>query len=262
MHFKSVIDRARRLATVKTRDREIVLRDVPVGEGPYNLLQQINAALAQSCQPVVAWRLEWVSGEIDRLWPEGVPQIRNEHGSAYVTGYTHDDAGNVIYLGMVGHKTVLESIRATIQARQRKKLFLQGRPVYPMATHYCQTWQHLPDYGAYHATLIADPALPGKWQPGEEVVYLLVFEGAEGNAPEAQAAQMLTKRLSEALPIPILDEWHEFLWGAGQLENLIVRLVTGGDCQVGYIVQLDETGWKEVITRLLKEHKIRISVDR
>jgi hypothetical protein len=100
----AVIDRARRLATIKTKDREIVLRDVPAGESPYNLLQQINAALAQSCQPFMAWRLEWVSGEIDRLWPEGVPQIRNEHGSAYVTGYAHDEAGNLVYLGMVGHK--------------------------------------------------------------------------------------------------------------------------------------------------------------
>ena len=97
----AVINRACRLATVKTDDREIVLRDVSVGETPYNLVQQVNATLAQSCQPFVAWRLEWVSGEIDRLWPEGVPQIRNEHGSAYVTGYAHDEAGNLIYLGMV-----------------------------------------------------------------------------------------------------------------------------------------------------------------
>ena len=104
----AVIDRASRLATVKTPDREIVLRDVPVGESPYNLLPQVNATLARSCQPFVAWRLEWVSGELDRLWPEGVPQIRNEHGSAYVTGYAHDEAGNLVYLGMVGHKTVLE----------------------------------------------------------------------------------------------------------------------------------------------------------
>ncbi|MCC6147214.1 MAG: hypothetical protein IT308_06555 [Anaerolineaceae bacterium] len=59
-----VIDRARCLATVKTQDREIVLRDVPVGESPYSLLQQVNAVLAQSCQPFVAWRLEWVSGAI------------------------------------------------------------------------------------------------------------------------------------------------------------------------------------------------------
>jgi hypothetical protein len=50
-------------------------------------------------------------GEIDRLWPEGVPQMRNDHGSAYVTGYAHDEAGNLVpdlwglvYLGMVGRK--------------------------------------------------------------------------------------------------------------------------------------------------------------
>jgi hypothetical protein len=260
----AVIDRARRLATVKTKDREIVLRDVPVGESPYNLLQQINAALAQSCQPFVAWRLEWVSGEVDRLWLEGVPQIRNEHGSAYVTGYAHDEAGNLVYLGMVGHKTVLESIRATIQARQRKKLWLQGRSVYPLATHYCQTWQHLPDYGAYHATLIADPALPGKWQSGEEMIYLLVFEGEllDEATPETQARRMLASRLSETLPIPILDDWDESLWEAGQRENLIVGLETGGDCQQGYQVHLTEVVWKEVITRLLKEQRIRISGER
>lgn len=257
----AVIDRARRLATVKVPDREIVLRDVPVGESPYNLLQQVNAALAQSCQPFMAWRLEWVRGELDRLWPEGVPQIRNEHGSAYVTGYALDEAGNLIYLGIVGHKTVLDSIRATIQARQRKKLFLQGRPVYPLATHYYQTWQHLPDYGAYHAALIADPALPGKWQPGEEVVYLLVFEGeiAGGSTPENQARRMLTVRLSEALPIPILDEWHESLWEFARTANLIAELLTGGDCQAGFVIQLDENGWKEVVVRLLKERKISIS---
>jgi hypothetical protein len=259
----AVIDRARRLATVKAPDREIVLREVPVGESPYNLLQQVNATLAQSCQPFVAWRLEWISGEFDRLWPEGVPQIRNEHGSAYVTGYAHDEAGNLIYLGMVGHKTVLESIRATVQARQRKKLFLQGRPVCPLTSHYCQTWQHLPDYGAYHATLIADPALPGKWQPGEAVVYLLVCEGElpDGSTPETWTRHLLTSRLSETLSIPILNEWEEHLWEVGQIENLILGLVTGGDCQVGYIVQLDETGWKEVVVRLLKERKIRLSGD-
>ena len=257
-------DQARRLAAVKTPDREIVLRDVPMSESPYNLLQQINAILAQSCQPFVVWRLEWTSSEVDRLWPEGVPQIRNEHGLAYVTGYAHDEAGNLIYLGMVGHKTVLESIRATVQARQRKKLLLQGRPVYSLATHYCQTWQLLPDYGAYHAALIADPALPGKWQPGEDVVYLLVFEGelSDRLTPEIRSQHLLTARLSVTISIPILNEWEEHLWEIGQIENLILELVTGGDCQAGYIIQLDETSWKEVVVRLLKERKISIFGNR
>lgn len=256
----AVIDRARRLATVKTNDREIVLRDVPVGESPYNLLQEVNAALAQSCQPFVAWRLEWVSAEIDWLWPEGVPQIRNEHGSAYVTGYAHDETGNLIYLGMVGHKMVLESIRATVQARQRKKLFLQGRPIYPLPTHYCQTWQHLPDYGAYHATLIADPALPGKWQPGEDVVYLLVFDGElpDGTPPEIKLGHMLASRLSETLSIPILDRWSVTLWETGSKKELIGELAVSGDCPSGYWVSVTEYGWQEVVTALVAQGTTRI----
>ena len=92
--ISAVIDRSRRLATVKAGDREIVLADVPVGENFYTLLYQINATLAQSHQPFVVWRLEWVADEADRLWPDSVPKIKNEHGAAYVTGYAHDEAGN------------------------------------------------------------------------------------------------------------------------------------------------------------------------
>jgi len=86
-----------------------------------------------------------------------------------------------------------------------------------LPTHYSQTWQHLPDYGAYHATLIADPALPGKWQPGEEVAYILVFERdlTHREGPEEHARQMLPSRLFEALPIPVLQEWADTLWKAG-----------------------------------------------
>jgi hypothetical protein len=136
-----------------------------------------------------------------------------------------------------------------------------SEPVYPLPTHYSQTWQHMPDYGAYHAAFIADPALPGKWQSGEEVVYLLIFEGEllDGSTPETQARQMLTSRLVETLPIPILDDWDESLWESGQIENLIIGLETGGDCQQGYLVQLTVPKWKEVVVRLLTEQKIRIS---
>jgi hypothetical protein len=161
---------------------------------------------------------------------------------------------------MVGHKTVLESIRATVQARQRRKLFLQGRPVYPLSTHYSQTWQHLPDYGAYHATLIADPALPGKWQAGNEVVYLLVFEGelTDGSPPETQASSMLASRLSETLPIPILDRWAITLWEAGMESDLIDEVVACGDCRSGYLVHVNESGWKEVIKTLVEQGEISI----
>ena len=145
-----------------------------------------------------------------------------------------------------------------IQARQRKKLFLQGRPVYPLATHYCQTWQHLPDYGAYHATLIADPGLPGKWQSGEDVVYILVFEGdlTEGEIPEEHACQMLPSRLSEALPIPVLREWAETLWEAGVGQDLIAKLTTGGDSLAGFQIRISDMVWVYLPSRLLKEGKL------
>jgi hypothetical protein len=38
---------------------------------------QVNAVLAQSCQPFVAWRLEWVSGEVDLFWTNGMNLFGN-----------------------------------------------------------------------------------------------------------------------------------------------------------------------------------------
>jgi hypothetical protein len=264
----AVIDRSYRLAMVNAGDSEIVLTDVPVGENLYSLLYKINATLAVSHQPFVVWRLEWVAREADRLWPSQIPQIKNEHGSAYVTGYAHDEAGNLIYLGMVGHKTVLESIRATLQSRQpmrqRQKLFLQGRPVYPMRGHYYQTWHHLPDYVAYHAVLIADSALPGKWQPEESAAYVLAFDGelTDRMNPEEHTCFLLSSRLSEALPLPIMPSWSQQLWKAGKEKGLITELSAGGDCKAGYQIELLETAWIEILSRLLKEGKIEITYSK
>jgi hypothetical protein len=124
-----------------------------------------------------------------------------------------------------------------------------------LPTHYSQTWQHLPTYDGYLATLIADPALLSNCQPGEGMVYLLVFEGEllDGSIPETQARRALTSRLSEILPIPILKKWRESLWEAGKRENMIIALKTHGDCQEGYLVQLAEAVWKEVYNRIINE---------
>ena len=84
----------------------------------------------------------------------------------------------------------------------------------------------------------ANPALPGKWQPVEEVIYLLVFEG---ETPETQGHFSLTARLLETLLIPILDEWNEPLWEVERRETLVVDLQTGGDCREGYAIRLSET---------------------
>ena len=125
-------------------------------------------------------------------------------------------------------------------------------------------WQHLPDYGAYHATLIADPALPGKWQSGEDVAYILVFEEdlIDGENPEAYARKLLPSRLSEVLPIPVLREWAKTIWKAGFEKGLITELTTSGECLGCFSVQLTQYVWAELISRLLKEEKIKISFCR
>ena len=94
------------------------------------------------------------------------------------------------------------------------------------------------------------------------MVYLLVFEGdlGDGKNPEIHICQMLASRLSEALPIPVLLEWAETLWEIGLKQELIAKLTTGGDSPAGFWVQLNETIWAGLISRLMKEGKIVISV--
>jgi hypothetical protein len=75
----------------------------------------------------------------------------------------------------------------------------------------------------------------------EEVVYLLLFDGADdGETLEDIAQAMLTARLSEALPIPVLDAWDRRLWESSRSKDLVVDLQTCGDCHEGYLVRLTE----------------------
>ncbi|HWQ83522.1 MAG TPA: hypothetical protein VN363_03085 [Anaerolineales bacterium] len=60
----AVIDRARRLATVKAPDREIVLRDVPVGESPTTCSSRSTQPWRKAASP--SWPGGW-SGSAARL---------------------------------------------------------------------------------------------------------------------------------------------------------------------------------------------------
>jgi hypothetical protein len=63
-------------------------------------------------------------GEPFRCWECGSP---DQGGMFLIIDHSPLEAfADHVYYGMIGHKTVLESIRVTIQSRQRKKLFLQG----------------------------------------------------------------------------------------------------------------------------------------
>jgi len=257
----AVVDRDRHIASIKTASQELTLQDVDVEDSGYTLLEHINANLAVHRVPLVVWRVEWLDGENNRLWGEySPPTVRNHQTHANATGYAIDDDYHLIYLGMVGYKTSLESIRATLQAskRQRKFVTIGGHTASPFG-HYVQTWTAMPDYNSHHAVLTTAAALPGRWSPGDALTYLLVFDGkTEGQSPVACLEAQLVGRLSEALTIPILKEWASELWVAGQDGDLITELTTGGDCLAGYQVALTEEPWAEIVQRLLNDGKITI----
>jgi hypothetical protein len=73
---------------------------------------------------------------------------------------------------------------------------------------------------------------------------------------------MLPSRLSEALPVTVLQEWAETLWEAGIEQTLITELIAVVDSPAGFGLHLIETVWAESISRLLKEEKIRISMSQ
>jgi hypothetical protein len=83
-----------------------------------------------------------------------------------------------------------------------------------------------------------------------------------GANPEEHACQMLPSRLSEALSIPVLQEWAKALWEAGIEQDLITELTTGGDILAGFAVQLTESVWVELVSRLLKESKFQIPLNQ
>ena len=256
----ATIDRARRLALIQANGQEITLLDVSTGESEYTLVEQINSELVKARQPLVAWRLEWVEGEDRRLWAgQNTPTVRNDQTFAYLTGYACNDGNVLVYLGMAGHKTCLESIRATIQANRRRFLTVGSTMVWAEGRYY-QLWQPLPDFGSHHAAIVSAGAAPGQWQPGDLAVYVLVFESdLAGGADLAGCARtQLFGRLAEALPVPLLEGWAGALWEAGEEADLVTTLTTGGDCLAGYQVALTEESWSEIVTRLLEEQVIHI----
>lgn len=247
----ATVEVAHRTVTIRTRAELLTLVDVPTAQDGDTLLNDINTLLAQARHPYVAWQVRW-TGEAHTLWEGNVPMVQNQQVGAYLTGYALDRE-HVVYLGMTGYKTVLESIRATVQARRKKLLEVHTHFVFPLPDQYFQVWQGLDDFGYHHAALLARPALPGKWLPDDLDAYLLGFDGDAGNLPAQLAA-----RLSEGLCIPILPEWGPALWEAGQRANLIRPLTYGGDCQAGYAISLPEATWTALVQHLLEENQIQL----
>ncbi len=258
---EAMIDEAARLATVKVdEETAITFPGVEVWKDLYEILKELNSEAEQINAGVVIWRVEMIP-DPDRkkkpYWNKRVPMVRNGEVGLPVTGYAYSDQSRLLaYLGVVGYKTSVESLRATLI--QNKVLNLDTDGYHPMSPceKYEQVLQALPEYTSTHSAFIAHQALPGKWSPEHNLLFLLVFRGSED--PDADLIEQFTVRLNEALEVPIIPEWGLPLFKAAKARNFIGRMETGGDCLGGVWVNL-ANDWNGLIGEMIKEGNLTVS---
>jgi hypothetical protein len=254
------IEATTRTATIQVGDTLITFTGMEPWKHLSGQLREINEELARINAGVVIWKVELIPDQsgIHHLFPKGIPSVMNGQTRLDVTGYAIDNQNNLVYLGVVGYKTCIESLRATLL---QKKLVTLDDPqafnnayLHPLGK-YEQVWQAMPEYTSHHSVFVSHQALPGKWDAEDTALYLLSFHGVEDIQSELK--QQFAVRLNEALEIPILPEWADALWEAGYKNQYIRKLDTGGDCLAGVLVNL-QADWSELLEQMLKHERLTI----
>ncbi len=255
----AVIDVASRTATIQVGDLNITFPGVEVWKGSYDVLKEINTELARLGTGVVVWRTETVPDPDESHKPfQGASAVSNGQVSLTATGYAYSRNFAMVYLNVVGYKTSIESMRATII--QNKIIRLSGPDhngnLLP-CPKYQQIWQAMPEYTSHNSAFIAHQALPGKWMPEDTELYVLIFRDTVGD-PQAELRRQFAARLNEALEIPIQPEWADALWKAGKANRFIQDMKTGGDCLAGVEVNL-QASWNELVQKMLEEEALIVA---
>lgn len=259
---EGLLDYSTRAISIRSGETVITFPSVDIAQEEWKLLQEVNAALAAQSAGVLIWRLSGTAGDpgIEHVYRDGkVPLIRNEHAQGTVTGYARTAASwnwSLVYAGVVAHKTAIESLHATLM--QKKSLSLDGCPSAPDG-HFRMEACPLPEFGLYHAALISDAALPGKWGPQDETAYALVFKqpGRAETDLDALLETAVLVRLREVLPHPVKDDWGRELFGRALEQGLIDRLQTAGDCLAGARIHLTKD-WTAILNDLLAENTLTV----
>lgn len=115
--FEAELDYAKRTITINLEAETITFTGVNVSQNGYELLCELNKELMKKNAAVVVWKV-W-KGEsqstVPHLFPDGVPHVANDQTRLSVTGYAYDPEDNaLVYLGAIGYKTSVESVRATL----------------------------------------------------------------------------------------------------------------------------------------------------
>ena len=229
-----------RQVRIPAGDTAVTFSGVHIWKGMYEILREINEELAR------------------RLFSGAVPRLRNGQAMGHVTGYAFDDDHALAYIGLVGYKTSLESLRITLMTGKSLQMVQDevGDHTLIPTEKYEQAWQAMPEYTSHHAAFLSRLATPGKWEPEDLVAYLLVFRDASD--PNAELIRLFIERLKEALEIPILDAWAAVLWKHASDHKYVQKMNIGGDCVLGAKIDL-QADWQELLSDLLAEKAIALT---
>jgi len=183
------------------------------------------------------------------MFSEKIPRISNGETSVLVTGYAIDESNCLVYVGMVGHKTSLLSIVSTIS--QGKGINLSGHVYLTPLQKYIKTITPMPEYQSHHCLLLASSSIPGKWEHGQNRIYLPEFI----NSPTIKA--QFIDRMNEALVIPLLSEWGDAIFEEGTNRGYIKQLEVAGDCRACISIDL-EGDWQSIVVELLTQSTISL----
>lgn len=251
-----VLDEASRTATIMRGEELITLTDVEIWHENHSLLSEINLALSKANENVMVWKLKRVpdaSGK-PKLYAGRTPTVSNNQVSLPVSGFAVNDRGSLAYMGVVGHKTAVNSVWATLLQSKPMTIFgagLENTTLLTESSRYLRALSPMPDYDSYNCAFVSNVAVPGKWMPEDESIFLLHF--INGENIESQ----LVKRLNESLAIPVLPDWGDCLMKTGALKGYIKSLKTGGDCLDGVSIDV-QADWNTLVEDLILADELTI----
>ncbi len=259
---EATLDAEMRTIQIKTGETLVTFTGAHPWKGLYEILREMNEELLRTDAGIVVWKITKKENQSvalqERLFPGAVPKLRNGQAMGYVSGFAYDSDHNLVYVGLTGYKTSLESLRVTLMGNKPISMSQEdaGDVSLLPVEKYKQAWQPMPDYTSHHAAFIARNALPRKWEPEDLYAYLLVFKGAHN--PDHDLKRLFIDRLKDALEIPILDEWGAELWKQARNQRYVYDLTTDGDCILGAQIDL-QADWIGLITDLLQQETLQLT---
>ncbi len=260
---EATLDVQERRINIQCDETSVTLTGVQPWKGLHEVMRELNEELARVNAGIVVWKIipreNAKAKPGDRLYPEAVPKLRNGQALAHVSGYAYDSDHNLAYIGLVGYKTSLESLRVTLMSEKPLQMTQEGvgeTSLIP-ADQYEQAWKAMPEYTSHHVGFVSRLALPGKWDPEDLSIYLLAFRGTPDS--EDELVRLFIERIKEALEVPILDEWASTLWRQARNRKFVQDLATGGDCILGAKIDL-QADWQELLTELLAQEDIKLTI--